>query len=82
MKRETRLLRYGKAVNIGGINEAYKLLNKTRKNYARYLVETYGYPVNIAIQSAYVFGFDNYPYDYRSKCPTREKRTRESFGRW
>ena len=64
----------------GSLNEKWGLLCKWRKRYARYLVEKYAYPVNVAIERAYIFGFDSWAYDYRAGKPVRETRSRRSFG--
>lgn len=58
----------------------FSLLNAKEKGYASYLVRRYGYPVSIAIQRAYVFGFDAFPYDYRTGRATTEALTAADFG--
>lgn len=63
MKTTTRAFRYLKAAQgPHSLSESWKLLSKPRRRYARYLVERYGYPVKLAIQQAYIFGFDAWPY--------------------
>ena len=80
MKGKDKMIEYMRAYRTGGINGTWSLLSKERKRYARYLVERYGYRVTLAIQRAYLFGFDRWPLDYRiGKC-VREKRTADSFG--
>ena len=79
--RICRAVRY--ACTVGGprrLGGVWELLSKARKRYARYLVERYGYPVRLAIQHAYVFGFDAWPYDYRADTCVREERSARSFG--
>ena len=76
-----RTTRY--ACTVGGprgLSGVLVLLSKARKRYARYLVERYGYPVRLAIQHAYIFGFDAWPYDYRTDTCVREERSARSFG--
>ena len=60
--------------------ERFSLLSKKEKAYAAYLIRRYGYPVNIAIQRAYVFGFDAFPYDYRTNHATTETLAAADFG--
>lgn len=60
--------------------ERFSLLNAEEKKYVSYLIKRYGYPVNIAIQRAYVFGFDAFPYDYRTGRATTETLTAANFG--
>lgn len=52
----------------------------TRKRYARHLVEVYGWDCRMAIQRAYIFGYDSIPYSYKEKRPILETRTKKSFG--
>lgn len=81
MKTTTRAFRYLKAAQgPHSLSESWKLLSKPRRRYARYLVERYGYPVKLAIQQAYIFGFDAWPYDYRAGRSVREERTAKDFG--
>lgn len=80
MKAITRTEKYMKALMDGRELGVWRLMSKARKKYARYLVENYGYSVHMAIQRAYIWGFDSWPYDYRNSCPVQETRTRASFG--
>ncbi len=82
MRVDTRLIKYIRADKAGGLNACYNLLSKTRKKYVRYLVARYGYPVRIAVQRAYIFGFDAWPYDYRAGHIEHETMAREYFGKW
>lgn len=77
MKTTTRAFKYLKA---GNLNNRWNMLSKVRKRYANYLVKQYGYPVVIAIQQAYIFGYDAWPYDYHSRECVHESCTRGSFG--
>ena len=77
MKASTRALKYVKAGNLVG---RWRLLSKARKAYAKYLVERYGYTAHMAIQSAYIFGYDPYPYDHRARRCVMEEFEPEHFG--
>lgn len=57
-----------KLLRAANLNEQWNLLGKQRKKYAAYLVKRYAYPVAIAIQQSYLFGYDMWPYDYRLKA--------------
>lgn len=78
MKTMTAAERYLKA---GNLQERWDLLCAWRKRYAAHLVREYGYPVHLAIQQSYLFGYDKWPYDYRSKCGTTETVPRSRFDR-
>lgn len=77
--RAKKMMRYVKAKTLA---DKFNLLDETRKKYVRYLVSKYGYTVKIAIQQAYLFGFDVWPYDNRTKRPTRETIDASYFGEW
>lgn len=64
----------------GGLQRAWALLSKPRKRYARYLVERYAYPVRIALQTAYINGFDRWPYDYRIRKCVLDETDPKTFG--
>lgn len=51
-----------------------------RKRCARHLVEVYGCDARMAIQRAYIFGYDFMPYSYKEKRPIMETRTKKCFG--
>ena len=51
-----------------------------RKRFARLLGEVYGRDTRMAIQRAYIFGYDSIPYSYKEKRPIMETRTKKSFG--
>lgn len=74
----TRMAKYLKAKTTA---DRWALLSKPRRRYARHLVEDYGYAVAIAIQTAYIFGYQAWQYDYRAGgALVREGRTAASFG--
>lgn len=77
MKTMTRTRRYVEARDLVG---RWRLLSKQRRHYARHLVEGYGYPVMVAVQVAYIHGFDPFPYDYRAGKSAREVREPSDFG--
>lgn len=77
MKRSTREIKFMQARTL---KNQWALLSKPRRKYAHYLVDRYAYPVRFAIETAYVFGFVSFPYDYRAKRATTESRTAKSFG--
>lgn len=54
MKVSTRLGRY---VHARTLPEKWALMSKARKRYAEHLVRDYGYPVVVAIQQSYIFGY-------------------------
>lgn len=79
--REQRFTRMNTYAFCGGnINKVWVHMCEGERNYARYLVERYGYTVKLAIQRAFTHGFDEYPFDYRSNRAVCEERTMESFG--
>lgn len=63
-----------------GLQAVWCHLSKGERRYARHLVESYGYRADIAIQQAYIFGFDPYPFNYRKDRMETETMTREQFG--
>lgn len=60
--------------------EQWSLLSDAEKLYAMHLVENYMYPMDIAIQRAYIFGYDKHPFDYKTKEPATEMMKPEDFG--
>lgn len=80
MKATTKATKYARAYVTGGLPATWQMLSKNQKSYARYLVRAYGYPVSIAIQRAYIFGYDVYPYDYRAGTNVPEKLTPAALG--
>lgn len=62
------------------INKVWNRMWDNERRYARYLVKRYGYTVKMAIQTSYILGFDEWPYDYRLRKVVREERTADSFG--
>lgn len=80
MKAETRVAKYIKALCEGREAAVWDIMSKPRRRYARYLVERYGYTTHMALQVAYIHGFDEWPYDYRSHSCAREGRAAKSFG--
>lgn len=85
MKTITRTGKYLHAVAEGRkdgteLVKTWALCSKARKRYARHLVEVYGWDARMAIQRAYIFGYDFMPYNYKEKCPIMETRTKKSFG--
>lgn len=77
MKTTTRAGRYLKA---GNINNVWNMCSKAQKRYAAHLVSDYGYPVRIALQTAYIHGYDVFQYDYRAQSPVREQRKASYYG--
>ena len=80
MRTHTRVLKYGKALRDGGLPAVWGIMSKPRRRYAAHLVREYGYPVRQALSRAYVFGFDAFPYDFRSGRACEERLTAKSFG--
>lgn len=88
MKSTTRAFKYlaasigegGLPQSAGSLTRTWSLLSKPRKRYASYLVRRYAYPVHMAIQRAYIFGFDHWPYDYRAKQCVRDDTNPKRFG--
>lgn len=88
MKTTTRAFKYlaartgeeGLPQSAGSLTRTWNLLSKPRKRYASYLVRRYAYPVNMAIQRAYIFGFDSWPYDHRVKRCVRDDTDPRRFG--
>lgn len=72
--------RASKLAKAGNLNGRWNLLTKRRKAYARYLVSAYGYPVRVAIQQVYIFGFQDWPYDYRNSECVKERMPASAFG--
>lgn len=72
MRPETRAARL---IEAGTLPAQWQLLTTWRKAYASHLVSDYRTPVRIAIQRAYIFGFDAYAYDYRSGETVRDQWT-------
>lgn len=77
MENMNKMLQFCSKKNLA---ERFGLLDAKEKAYAAYLVKRYGYPVNIAIQRAYILGFDAHPYDYRTRRATTETMTATDFG--
>lgn len=77
MKTITRAERY---VRAGNINNQWALCSKARKAYARHLVADYGWPVGLAIQHAYIHGYDQWTFDYHEGRTVRDGRKASSFG--
>lgn len=63
-----------------GLSKRFNLLSKSEKRYCRYLVERYAWHVADAIESAYIFGFSPFVYDYRSKMPVVDDASARDFG--
>ena len=82
MSKIKRIINYMQAENENGLPGAFALLDDTRKRYAKYLVARYRYPVRIALQTAYINGYDIWPYDYRTRGLVHEGTPREAFGIW
>lgn len=88
MRTTTRAFKYlaasigegGLPQSEGSLTRTWALLSKPRKRYARYLVERYAYPVQMAIQRAYLQGFDRWPYDHRARRCVRDETDPRSFG--
>ena len=70
MRPETRAARY---LEAGSMPAQWALLSSPRRAYAAHLVRDYGTPVRIAIEHAYIFGFDPYAYDYRAGKSVRDQ---------
>lgn len=66
MKPITGTMRYVQAMQEGGLPVAWEGLSNPRKSYAAQLVEFFGWPVRTAIQHAYAFPYDEWPYNYRT----------------
>lgn len=64
------------------IEEAWGRLSEAETTYARYLMERYKYDEAVAIETAFVRGWDSQPYDYNREkpIPIMETRARETFG--
>lgn len=77
MKASTRTIKYIRARKL---TDKWALLSKGCKRYVAYLVKTYGYPVKVAIQQAYLFGFTSFPYDYRTGVCLVEPLSPTTFG--
>ena len=77
--KNNRLEKAARYIAAGNLNGTYRLLNPSEKKYTRYLVTRYAYPVKLAIQTAYIIGFDKWPYDYRAGVAVREDRARGEF---
>lgn len=80
MKRKVNLTAQYAEAAVNGLPAIWALLNHAQRAYARYLVEEYGTPAKIAMQHSFIFGFDEWSYDYRRNMLVRETRVRESFG--
>lgn len=78
MKRSTREIKFMQARTL---KNQWALLSKPRRQYAHYLVDRYAYPVRFAIEYAYIWGYDPYPYDHRAKTATIETDAPKSFTR-
>ena len=78
MKPSTRTIKYLKARTLV---KQWALLSKPRKKYAAHLVRRYAYPVRLAVQQAYIWGYNPYPYDHRAKAATTETDAPKSFTR-
>ena len=76
-ERLTKTMVYLRAKTL---SNRWQLLNDEQKKYAAYLVKTYGYPVMIAVQQAYLIGYDSWPYDYKAGHVVTEATPRETFG--
>ena len=66
MKPSTATLKYVRAMQAGGLPAAWEGLSRPRKTYAAQLVEFFGWPVHVAVQHAYAFPYDEFPYNYRT----------------
>lgn len=81
MKYASNVSRAKRYVEANDLNERWGLLCKWRKRYARYLVRKYGYTVHMAVQRAFIFGYDPWPYDYREMRCVMEETPRSRFDR-
>ena len=71
----------GSAVDEGGALAAcWALCGEADRRYARHLVERYGYDAKLAVQVAYINGYDPHSFDYRVGRAVAEERGPESFG--
>lgn len=77
MKTITRAEKYIKA---GNLNNQWALCSKARRAYAKHLVADYGWPVGLAVQHAYIHGYDSWAYDYRAGHAVKDERKASSFG--
>ena len=59
-----RALAYVRARTLA---ERWDLLSSDERSEAARLVRQYGYPVELAMQQAYLFGRSAWAYDYRTK---------------
>ena len=67
-------------LKASNLSEAWERLAIGEKKYAAYLVKRYGWTVEMAMQRVYVFGYDSYPYDFRTGKIVAEERPRDYFG--
>lgn len=75
-KKINKIARYFSADNLAS---RWDLLNENQRIYAYYLVHRYGWRVKMAMEWAYLHGYDNWPYNYKLGHPVREPRSREFF---
>lgn len=64
----------------GSLVKEWEIMSSAERSYARYLVKRYAYTAKMAIQRAFIFGFDARPYDYRNDTITRETASAAVFG--
>lgn len=80
MKETTKATKFIEAKANGGLVKTWGLMSRPQKAYARHLASDFGYPVDLAIQQSYIFGYDTFQYDYRKGEPVQETLPRSSFG--
>jgi hypothetical protein len=78
MNFTTKASKYLKSKDL---NEKWGLLCKWRRRYASHLVRDFGYSVEVAIQQAYLFGYQPWQYDHRSGRPVMETVPKSRFYR-
>lgn len=75
-----RITRGIKMVKAKTLDDKWALLSRADKRYASHLVRDLGWPVRIAIEHAYIIGFDCWTYDFRLRKSVRETCKASRFG--
>lgn len=76
---KTKIDKLARYLGASNLKSRWDLLNENQRIYAYYLVHRYGYRVEMAVQRAYLHGYDSWPYNYKLGHPVREPRSREFF---
>lgn len=71
--------KYMEAYKEGGDAAVRDLMDDEQLRYAEYLMTAHGWDEYMALQRAYIWGYDPQPYDYSVRGPVDETEPRSAF---